>query len=327
MSLLQFPRPGGPQGPSVDPLLGRKFERLTDIGLRNVRDVLDELIAIRESVQPTLFATLTEPEPEPATAPGTADSFDVAASLSPSQLNCYCGDCQVKWYYRSVLKLPEASDTNRALGRAVHAAIGENFRQKIETKEDLPPEGVVAIYRDALAGELENVDGEITRETVDELVGVGTALIGVYMDQAAPSIEPAAIERRVEGEIGGVRVTGYIDLMDVAGNIIDYKTASKKPSGVRPDYRNQVTTYAMLEPRASGQVRLDTLTKTKTVQLHQQTIDIVDADRRMVERLYPLAQESMRAGIYTPSRGSFLCSRKYCAFWSRCCDEYGGEVD
>lgn len=30
---------------------------------------------------------------------------------------------------------------NRALGRAVHSAIAENFRQKIETKEDLPTAG------------------------------------------------------------------------------------------------------------------------------------------------------------------------------------------
>ena len=46
---------------------------------------------------------------------------------------------------------------------------------------------------------------------------------------------------------------GYIDVIDVYGDIVDVKTASKKPSGVRADYRVQVATYAMVAPgTASG---------------------------------------------------------------------------
>jgi hypothetical protein len=251
----------------------------------------------------------------------------VAYKLTPSGLNCYVYDCQVKWFYRYVLRLRESIDPNRALGRAFHAAIGENFKQKIETKEDLPAEGVYGLYLDALAGELENVDGDVDDATRAELRDVGAPLVAVYMDQAAPKIEPAAIELSVAGEIAGVNVSGRIDLLDVHGNVIDFKSAAKAPSGVRPDYRNQVTAYTMLLPGASGRARLDTVTKTKTVKLHQQTMDVVDADRKMVERLYPLAQESMRGGVYTPNRGSYLCSRKYCSFWERCVADYGGEVD
>jgi hypothetical protein len=59
------------------------------------------------------------------------------------------------------------------------------------------------------------------------------------MDQGRHIAEPAAAELRVTGEIGGVPVQGYIDVMDVNG---DVKTASKKPSGVRADYRIQVGT-------------------------------------------------------------------------------------
>jgi hypothetical protein len=63
------------------------------------------------------------------------------------------------------------------------------------------------------------------------------------------------------------------------------------------------------------------------VQLYQQTIDVIDTDRGMAERLYPLAQEAMRSGLYVPNWGSMLCSRKYCGFWARCVEEYGGEVE
>jgi hypothetical protein len=45
------------------------------------------------------------------------------------------------------------------------------------------------------------------------------------MEEAAPKIEPAAVEMRVEDVIAGVKVTGYIDLLDVNGCVIDIKTA------------------------------------------------------------------------------------------------------
>jgi hypothetical protein len=44
-------------------------------------------------------------------------------------------------------------------------------------------------------------------------------------------------------------------------------------------------------------------------------------------KLYQIAQEGMRSGLYVPDRSSFLCSRKYCSFWGRCVEEYGGEVE
>jgi hypothetical protein len=94
----------------------------------------------------------------------------------------------------------------------------------------------------------------------------------------------------------------------------------------RADYRVQVATYAMLAPGASGRTRLQTLTKTKTVQLNTQTIDVTAADRTHATKLYQIAQEGMRSGLYVPNRSSFLCSRRYCSFWGQCVAEYGGVV-
>ena len=57
------------------------------------------------------------------------------------------------------------------------------------------------------------------------------------------------------------------------------------------------------------------------------TIDVTEADRRHATRLYQIAQEGMRSGLYVPNRSSMLCSRRYCSFWQRCVVEYGGEVE
>jgi RecB family exonuclease len=61
-------------------------------------------------------------------------------------------------------------------------------------------------------------------------------LLGRYLEEVAPEIRPAASERQVLGETGGVKVRGYIDIVDVDSTIVDVKTAAKSPSGVASHY-------------------------------------------------------------------------------------------
>ena len=131
----------------------------------------------------------------------------------------------------------------------------------------------------------------------------------------------------VEGIIAGVCVQGIVDLLDMEGRIIDCKTAARRPAGITPEYSLQLTTYSMITPGASGHCRLDTVTKTKTVELVQQSCEIGPEERRYAETLYPMVQGAMRDGIYPPRRGSPVCSRRYCGYWRECEREFGGRVD
>src|ERR1700732_1559222 len=77
--------------------------------------------------------------------------------LSPSQVRCF-SDCQIRWWFKYGLKVPDAPTGNMALGRAVHSALCENFAQKVDTREDLPTDGVVALFREAWAHEREQTE-------------------------------------------------------------------------------------------------------------------------------------------------------------------------
>jgi len=57
--------------------------------------------------------------------------------LSPSQVNTFLS-CPAKWYFRYALGLAEPPTGTLALGTAFHSVLAANFRQKIETKQDLP---------------------------------------------------------------------------------------------------------------------------------------------------------------------------------------------
>jgi hypothetical protein len=130
----------------------------------------------------------------------------------------------------------------------------------------------------------------------------------------------------VQGVIAGVKVTGYIDLLDVNGCVIDIKTAKARPTNVSPMQRFQVATYSLLTPLARGTGRIDTLVKTKTPQLIQQTFSISGQELKALETLYPKAQELMRGSVHLPNRHSMMCSRRQCAFWRHCEQRWGGEV-
>jgi hypothetical protein len=234
-------------------------------------------------------------------------------------------DCQARWWFKHGLRYPDPSTGNLALGRAVHAALSQNFAQKIESYEDLPVSGVIALFRDAWALERDSTEFRDDEEPA-QLAACGEILVVKYIDEAAPKIEPAQVEIRVWGEIAGVSVQGWIDLLDVNGRIIDIKTSARRPSGVAPEYRFQIATYVQLTHGASGEARVDTLVKTKKPSLVTQGFVITDQDLLATRELYPLAQRAMRSALYMPNRLSTNCSRRNCSFWRHCEREWGGEV-
>jgi CRISPR/Cas system-associated exonuclease Cas4 (RecB family) len=263
-------------------------------------------------------------QPIPAPTPPSEVRNPCAQVLSPSQVRCFM-DCQMRWWFKYCLKVPDAATGNMVLGRAVHSALGENFAQKVETREDLPTPGVLALFREAWSKERDQTEFR-DEENPQELAATGAALVAKYMDQVAPAIEPAAVEIHVEGEISGIKVRGWIDLLDVDGRVIDIKTAKARPSMIEPMHKFQVATYAHLLPGSSGEGRIDTLVKTKSPQVISQSFQITAEELRVPQMLYPAVQEAMRRQLYLPNRLSTMCSRRNCSYWRYCEREWGGEV-
>jgi hypothetical protein len=55
-------------------------------------------------------------------------------------------------------------------------------------------------------------------EDADELAATGQVLVTAYLTEAAPPVQPRAIEQTVQGEIAGVRVRRIVDLLDTDGS-------------------------------------------------------------------------------------------------------------
>ena len=104
-------------------------------------------------------------------------------------------------------------------------ALEVNFREKLETREDLETTGVVIVFREAWMEQVPQTEFT-SGESQGDLRRLGERLVAKYMDKVAPTVEPAAVELDVQGEISGVAVRGRVDVLDVEGRLIDFKTAS-----------------------------------------------------------------------------------------------------
>ena len=186
---------------------------------------------------------------------------DLGAVLSPSQARTFL-DCAYKWYAKHALGLPDPPNGSFVRGRVVHKMAELYYRARLAGKtpdlDDMHQPFEEAWDREAAMAAF-GAD-----ENVDELKRQAAVLTRKYLEEVAPEIQPAAVERPVTGTIGGVCVRAFIDLVDTRGRIIDLKTAAKSPSGVSADYAFQVATYRQLAPQASGLARLDTLVANKT---------------------------------------------------------------
>ncbi len=245
--------------------------------------------------------------------------------LSPSQVRTFA-DCEVRWFYEHLLGLPDPPTATMALHNAICTALLTNFRYKVESKADIQTEGVVALFR--RAWKQQRTTANFCEDEVPEAVGkTGEALVRIYMQQVAPQIRPAAVERPLRGVISSVRIRAQIDLRDEDGTIIDVRTADAAPARLDPMQRFEWTTCSRLAEGSSGVVRSDILVTGSTPQLITQTWAVSAADVQWTDALYPLAQEAMRRGYYMPNRNSIHCSRHHCPCWQRCEQDFGGVVE
>lgn len=249
----------------------------------------------------------------------------LAEVLSISQMYTFM-DCPARWAFRYMQGLDDPPNSNLGLGGAVHEAIGHNMAQKVETEADLEVGEVQEIFRMSWAEKQQEM---LLADDEDpaQLAAEGERLVELYMKEVAPKVQPAAVEIYVAGELGGVKVQGHVDLLEVNGTIRDLKTAKTSPSKISGHNMLQLSTYEQLCPGASGNVVVDTLVRNKAPKLVQLEHTISDQDRRAPAQIYPLAQATMRNGLFIPNRTSNLCSRKNCAHWRACEAEFGGRVE
>lgn len=176
--------------------------------------------------------------------------------LSPTALNNYL-KCPWIYFFRSLLKLPEAQTLPLVFGNAIHHTLNRYLLSL--PKKPLSQKQVITTFTDYLSNQ------HLTEVERQELQFKGESILPPYFQQVMTTWSP---DHQTELNITGVglepniRLTGKIDMLAPAGkpnhfHVVDFKTGKPKSKNAilgntqteRGDYHRQLIFYKLLLDR------------------------------------------------------------------------------
>lgn len=227
-------------------------------------------------------------------------------------------ECQRKWKYSYVDKMQFAPDASFVEFMVFRAVLELNFLVKIGEKEDSELEMLYNAFEKEWAKHINGPDW--SQEQQEESMSRCWEAIRTYMNEQAESIYPKEVNVPWGTTIEGVQITGRTNLKLTNGTMLDFSIGGQKP--------NQTNFEKNLKPLVIGMALGTPLTYVKhTVVMVKKpyvshnTIHVTSADAKKAKNAISAHIQQMKAGIYTPNFGSFLCSRKNCPCYDICMEE------
>lgn len=252
-------------------------------------------------------------------------------SHSALDLFARCGEAYRRRYLEGE-KIPPGFALLR--GTVVHKAAEANYRQKIETKIDLPAEAVAAAARDAAVDavrgpfQLDLGDDVSEKEFKGKLVDSGVALAQVHRQIIASKVQPVAVEKEMRVKLPGFprEILGFIDVIDSQTRIRDAKTSGKKKTLKDVAQSLQLLLYTVMHHALVGRppsaVVIDSVVETKAGKRSAEALELPappqTAYQPLLNRLGTL-QRAHESGVFSPaSPDAWNCSPKWCGYWTTC---------
>jgi len=253
--------------------------------------------------------------------------------LSPSQLDMYTR-CPEQYRRRYIERHVIPPGIALLKGTAVHIGAEHNFRQKVESRKDLPAKEIVDIAASAFDANVKASGVFLTEDDQakgkDRALGDGkdgaVRLAGLLAGEVAPKIQPVAVEtdQRITLSNASHDLLGRLDLIDDSMAIRDLKTGAKARSQQEWDNSAQMTFYALLYQAhyglAPSAIKVDQLVdlasgpKYVPVQTKRDETDF----RPLINRINAVLS-GIKAGVFTPATpGAWWCSPRMCGYWATC---------
>ncbi len=255
--------------------------------------------------------------------------------LSPSQVNMMlrCAK-QYEWRYIKDISIPPAFAMVK--GDSFDAAVQTAMTSK-KVSGRLPPKGELV---EVMAAKVEERLPEIDPGEPDVLAAGGPEKAsGAFIDQSvkvvdamipwAEKYQVKEVQLEQDAEIGGYPMKGIMDLVSGTDVVTDTKLWRDRKQPKDAENSNQLRIYNMLRRRSGEKVNgaeyvglYPLAYKWGLQELAQSNSE--EAENRM-EDTVSLVGQTIEAGLFAPvnldSQSAWICSEKFCGFWSQC--EYG----
>jgi len=247
--------------------------------------------------------------------------------VSHSQVSTFL-DCGEKYRYSYIEGLPRPSTPSLIVGQTYHRALETAFQKRINgvTVNDEDIKRITAIAWDDVIVEAGNSKGGIDWQDVEATVlySQAMALVALYWKELGCEIQPLLIEENFRVDVPGVPVpfVGIIDLITADGAVIDHKTAGRAWPASRVEKDLQATAYLYALWKMDGELR-KSLRFDVAIKTAKPKIVTYEAHRTMdqllwYERLLQRVWAAISARVFVPNPTGWLCSPKFCSFWTQC---------
>ncbi len=256
-------------------------------------------------------------------------ALPLPTSLSPSKVSSFT-DCALAFRFSAIDHLPEPPSLAATRGTLVHAALERLFvldpADRTRAAADVCLDAALAALREVP----EIVDLGLDAAAEDTFVAEARALLDKYFLIEDPTtITPIGIELKLEVELGGVRLRGIIDRLelDADGELVvtDYKTGRAPGERQEQQRLSGVAFYSLLCERLFGRrpARVQLLYLADPLAIISTP---TDRSTRGVERklaaVWTAVERACEREDFRPNP-SRLCD--YCGFKAYC-PSFGGDI-
>jgi putative RecB family exonuclease len=250
-------------------------------------------------------------------------------SLSPSKLSAF-KDCPLAFRFSAIDRLPEAPAPHMVKGTLVHSALERLFWD--HPRGQRTPEAArhaLAAAWTALQEEPDLAELALTDAERDGFVADAAALIDGYFRLEDPdAVDAVGVELTLEADVGGLRLRGIIDRLDVTADgeleVVDYKTGRVPSVNQEQQRLGGVQFYALLCEQVFGRkpsrVRLMYLREPLVIEA-EPSDQAVRGTRQRTAAVWSAIERACEHEDFRP-RPSALCN--WCSFQSLC-PIYGGD--
>lgn len=244
------------------------------------------------------------------------------ATLSPSKVSSF-SDCALAFRYSAIDRLPEPPTPAATKGTLVHLALEHLFEREPaqRTREAAAEDLARAITEIRVDPEFVGLELEVEAEQA--FFADAGRLVEQYFELEDPAtITPIGLELRLEATVGGLRLRGIIDRLelDADGGLVvtDYKTGKAPRESYQQGRLGGVTFYALLCQELFGvlpaKVQLLYLGDRTTITT-EPTEQSTRGLRNKVGALWQAVERACEREDFRPRPGP-LCS--WCGFHAYC---------
>ena len=254
-------------------------------------------------------------------------------ALSVSQINLYL-TCSLKYRFGYVDRLPKLyRAAAAALGSAVHKAL-EWLHKERKAGRNPPLASLLKLFEADWNAQCQGMEIRFNDDdSAEKLLLKAKELLSQYYHLPPRPVKDAEVYFQVPlvnpktGEVLDVPLRGIIDLVEGEDELVEFKVPQKTPPLADLPDNLQLTAYSyayeILFGRPPKVVRLVNLVKTKHPKIEVQE---TWRDKEDYARLFNIAKEvskGIRAGVFIPNRGCWLC--KDCEYVADCREWAGNE--